>query len=517
MNIKRARADLVYFAGNLRVPSAKGDAVFREAWAPFQQAYFARLDPIIRAVETGEEPSTNQVWDERSKGGSKDTDNAIVLLHALAFSRRPLDLQCGAADRDQAGEVRKAIRDLLRLNPSLAERVEVQSWSVVCKATRCELSILATDVASAHGSRPDILFVNELSHIAQEDFASNLFDNATKKPRGLRIVATNAGFQGTWQARWRRLAQDSRRWFFHALSEPAPWLSEEELAEAERRNSRARFARLFHGVWIPKLGDALDSEDITACIAPSGPPPSSPGSSYHVAGLDLGIKHDHSAFALLRVDKHSQYIHTVDLRAWTPDVRTGKVDLIAVESYCYRAHTRFNLRSLAYDPYQAALLSQRLALRGVPMREMTFTGANLNLMASTLLDVFRSRRITIPNDPRLIDDLNKLQIEERSYGHRLTAVSDETGHADLATALAIALPVAVEEAGTVRPVARALLEHDPNKPMGWREIADELDRKAGRIAGAAGWGVDAAQNENMMKALNDLHRTDPFFQQFRRR
>ncbi len=516
MNLQKAATDLTYFAANLRIPSAKGDSRFDQVWADYQREYFDQIGPSLLAVERGEQPPCNQYWDERTKGGSKDTDNSVVLLHALAFSKRPLDMQVGAADRDQAGEVRKAIRDILRLNPQIAQRVEVQAWSVVCKATKCECTILATDVASAHGARPDILFLNELSHISQEEFAANLFDNATKKPRGLRIVATNSGFRGTWQERWRNTARDGHgtRWFYHTLSEPAPWLSQEELEEAERRNSKARFLRLFWGVWVAQLGDALDEEDIKAAITDKPMPKTR--HTFYVAGLDLGIRHDHSALVVLQGDRSTQQLALAFAKNWSPNPSTGKVDLMQVEQAVYSAFQRYGLAKVGYDPYQAELLSQRLALRKVPMHEMTFVGANLNLMANTLLDVFRSRRIQLYDHPRLIADLNRLQIEEKSYGYRLSATRNEDGHADLATALAIALPLAVEAAGKT-PIVAGPLDEDYSKTPFERELS-RLEKKQATAHELAGYGTcESGGRENMFRAMNDLMRNDPLFQQFHRR
>ena len=76
-------------------------------------------------------------------------------------------------------------------------------------------------------------------------------------------------------------------------------------------------------------------------------------------------------------------------------------------------------------------------------------------MASTLLDVFRSRRIELFDCPQLIADLRRLTIEEKSYGYRLSATRDDKGHADLATSLAVALPIAVELLGTTYPFVGA--------------------------------------------------------------
>jgi len=79
---------------------------------------------------------------------------------------------------DQADELRKAAKDILRLNPWLATRIEIQSWKIICNATASECEIIAADVAGSHGARPDVLILNELSHVTKQEFAENLLDNA---------------------------------------------------------------------------------------------------------------------------------------------------------------------------------------------------------------------------------------------------------------------------------------------------------------------------------------------------
>ena len=126
---------------------------------------------------------------------------------------------------------------------------------------------------------------------------------------------------------------------------------------------------------------------------------------------------------------------------------------------------------IGYDPWQAELMAARCSHQKVKMREVRFTGENLNLMASTLLDVFRSRQIDLYDDSRLIDDLGRLNIEERSYGHRLTATHNASGHADLATAFAIALPIAVKELARVPLTVSVGINAEP-----WGESRTPYDR-----------------------------------------
>ncbi len=188
----------------------------------------------------------------------KDSDLAVALLWLLVFAPRCLLCQVGAADQDQAAELRKAAKDIARLNPWLDKGVVIEQWRIRNPRTDSQAEIIASDVAGSHGARPDVLILNELSHICRREFAENLLDNAAKVPHGLVCIATNAGYVPSWQFDWREDARTSLRWSFHKVDRPAPWLDPAEIEEAKRRNSSSRYARLWEGVWSADGGDALD-------------------------------------------------------------------------------------------------------------------------------------------------------------------------------------------------------------------------------------------------------------------
>lgn len=443
--LRRVASDPAAFQAEIVIPSGHGPQRFGDCMADFQRERFASINPSLVAVAKGEMPPIGRHWWEATKGASKDSDLAVCILWLLAFTRRPLNCQIGAADQDQADELRKAAKDILRLNPWLAQRVSVQTWRLTCEATDSTAEIIAADVAGSHGARPDVLILNELSHVTKQEFAENLLDNAAKVPRGLVCIATNSGFTGTWQAKWREIATSSAQWNFHALSKPSPWLKPSDIEEARRRNPPARFMRLWYGVWASGAGDAIDADDIAAAVNPDlRPLTRGDGNLVFSAGLDLGLKNDHAALVVLASDGPTQRIRLASCQSWRPSQFTGQVDLSAVEAAVLSAHQRFDLKSVAFDPWQAALMSQRLTKAGVTMKEMVFQASNLNLMASTLLDCFRSRRIDLYPDSQLLTDLGRLSIVEKSYGCRLASTRDADGHADTATALAIVLPTAVE-------------------------------------------------------------------------
>jgi len=462
---------------------------FADQLAPFQRRDFSFLDQAFVALANGTMPKPNRLWIERTKGASKDTDVATSCIWLLAFlpAYRLLTCQVAAADQQQADELRKAARQILRANPWLDELVEVEATRIVGKASGSTCDILTADVGGSHGARPDLLIINEVTHVAEgkEEFVLNLLDNASKVPKGVVLVLTNAGHTDHFAWRLREDARTSGEWYFSQHCEPAPWLDPAELRRAERRNTRSRFLRLWRGIWSKGSGDALDERDISACVNKHLRPMAGSERGYHFfGGLDLATRRDHAALAGIGLHvgfyeeappkkrnlpphveamldlgmiedgpvgggkdeeqegKHhpgTGRIRLAHVESWAPPGNGGEIDLMGVENAVLDAHRRFRFMGVFFDPFQASLMAQRLRAKGVPMIETTFTGANLNAMASAVLEEFRSRNVDLFDDAQLVADLGRLRIVERSFGYRLEATRNADGHADRATAFALSL------------------------------------------------------------------------------
>ncbi len=454
------RVDPREFVRSLPVPTpAGGPRSFGEIMAPHQVAWLENLAPAFLAISRGEVPRIGRFWIEATKGSGKDHILAALMLWLVAFAARPLLAQVGAADQDQAAELEKSARTWLFHSPAwLKARIEVIQSRIVRKGQKksddgpvCEIT--ASDIAGSHGARPTALILNEVHAITKWEFAQNMLDNASKIPNGLVICATNAGHIGTEAWKLREIARTSPRWKFLQFDEPAPWLDAAELDEARRRNSTERYNRLFRGIWSRGLGDALDAADVEGSVDRNLLPmvgralPSPDGRNIYptiIAGIDLGIRHDHSAVVALAAMPATNRVRLADCRFWKPDPRTGSIDLEAVEAGILDLHARLHCAAYYFDPYQAELMAQRLSKRGLRMIPMPFVGSNLNIMATTILEAFRSHRVDLYDCPRLVSDLLRLTIVEKSYGHKLEATRDVDGHADTATAFAIALPAAIE-------------------------------------------------------------------------
>ncbi|MGE0610252.1 MAG: hypothetical protein AB7O62_24385 [Pirellulales bacterium] len=483
-NLQTFAANPLAFIDALLIPSGDGSQAFGSIMAGFQRRDFQAMAPALLALCRGERPMPSRFWIERTKGASKDTDLAACLLWLLAFCRRPLTIQVGAADQSQADELRKAARGLLRLTPWLGEVLAVQALSIVNGTTGSRADILTADVMGSHGARPDLLILNELTHVSRREFAETLLDNASKMPSGVVIIATNAGHLETWQSEWRRTAIESERWHFSAFDQPAPWLDAAELAEARRRNSANRYARLWAGQWVAESGDALNAGDVDAAIDPAlveiRKP--EPGFCYSM-GVDLSLTRDHSALVVVgrkvgevkvtrkRIDtptnptldamvdvglvkgraKYRRITKRIDgdgsyrlafVRTWKPN--GGKIDLSRIEETIRRVHHRFNA-PLLIDQWQSAAIVERLERENIPCELIHYTPNVLGSMTQTVLAGFADRAIHLYPHDELVAQLRALRCEEKSYGVRLTSPRTKQGHGDIASAFQLAMLGAARE------------------------------------------------------------------------
>lgn len=462
-DLQRYAADPMAFFADLILP-VSGRPRLGDVWVGFQREAFAALTPTLMAVAAGNTPPIDKFWLERTKGASKDGDIAAALLWLLAFSPRPVECRAGASDFDQVNELRKSLRGLIRANDWLNGRIQVQNTRIVNTVTESVLDFLTSDATGSHGSRPDVTVLNELSHGVDLEFASTLCDDSDKLANSVVIMATNAGFSDTWQWQWREAARkqaatDSHV-FFQRVDYPAPWISPKKLADAKARNSDSRYRRLWGGVWTTGGGDAIDERDIERAITLPGPILEREAGYIYGAGLDLAVRRDHCGLGVVGLIPGSGKVRVCNVRSWEPN--GGDIDLRQVRAEILALHEVYHFEMVAYDPFQAHLLSQDLAAEGVRMVEMQFTGQNLSIMARDLLTSFRDGHIELYDDSQLLGDLRALSIAERpgGFGYKLTAPSNATGHADTAIALACILPAALK-AAMEAPILDSQVYYEP--------------------------------------------------------
>lgn len=418
------------------------------------------MAPSINALRDGDMPPCRRFWIERTKKASKDADLAVVILWLIAFGTRPFHIQIGAANQSQAGEIVRRIDAILVHNDWLNQYVQIiQNKVKSTKLTAAGQALVVCDVVATdksggkHGATPDLLVLNEVTHVEHNwDFVQTMFDNADGVARGVVIVATNAGFFGTKPHIWRQHAvkkqSEDQTWQVHVWDRPAPWHSQATLDDVKARSSHGNYTRLWWGQWVSGKGDALDEDKLNAMFTLPGPTlQPEPGWEY-VIGVDLGVKHDHSGVVVVGINYSLQLCKTAIWGRWKPVPGTGKnggideVPLDAVQRTVLQWYRLFRAHTVFYDPSQAILMIQQLQRQGVICTEMPFIASKLKAMAEAFQTIVTAGKIQAYDDAAgsLRAEFAKFNIVEKSYGCRLEAVSDETGHADVGTALIICMP-----------------------------------------------------------------------------
>jgi hypothetical protein len=451
-DLQRIAGSLSAFAAAMPFHVGKQVTTFGQVAHSYQVAWLRALSMTAAALMRGDPPDQSRMMFIGTKGSGKDLMIALLVVFLVAFSPRALKIQILAADAGQAAEVLGWVKLLLKwshdwLDGLLGKLVTLQASKLIGKRHGSEAEVIACDATGgSHGSRPDLLVVNEFTHIGKWEVVETKLDDASKIFNGAALFFGNAGF----------LESPSYKLYQHALehwapvyewNEPATHRDRRHVADAEAIGSPSRNARLNHGIWSTGTGDFIDPADVKSCTNENGGPVFGElalrGYSC-VAGLDLGVRNDHSALVTLGVKSGVPRIRLMNARWWVPGAKR-EVDLMAVEKGCRDDARRYSFRSLWYDPAQAQLMVQRLRrTAGILCCEMPFVSSNLDRMARTLMEVFQNHTLDLYKCDRLLADLSRIQIVEKNFGHKLESVSNSSGHADVAIALAIALPAAVE-------------------------------------------------------------------------
>jgi len=458
--LREATADPHEYRRRLLIDTGRGLGFYDDVADDWQEADFKAMDSGWRRALGYDEPDGFlRAYLERPRGHSKTTDIAIQASWALIASTRELYGRTrqlygvvAAGDRDQARLVRDAIQKLVFDNPWLAKILHVQNYRVVNHYTHSILDILASDVATDYGLTPDFLICDELTHWEKSEMWDAMFSSVAKRPLCLGIIISNAGIGegSSWQWKVREMARTLDSWYFSRIDGvKASWMSEEQLAEQRLALPPSSYRRLFDNLWVPGSGDAINPADIEAAMTLDGPPryADQRGSVIHLAGLDLGMKHDHTGFVTAAIEVGAGRVQMVECRSWKPQAYGGIVPLQAVEDAVFDSAKKWSTAITYYDPHECEFMAQRLRNRGVTMEEVLFVGKQLTGMASALLQAFTRRIIDLWPNEDLKRDLMRVTIVEKMYGYKLESVSDEYGHADRATALALLLPGALEAAG----------------------------------------------------------------------
>jgi phage terminase large subunit-like protein len=399
------------------------------------------------------------------RGNWKTSLAALIGVHHLLTVPGAI-VTVGAASRDQARIAFERMRGFAE-HPALAGRLIVRHLELRELDAGGVLRVIPSDGPRAHGLSSTLYIGDELwSWHPAGELLEAMQTGLVKRPdsKFFGISTPAARMDGPLgRLRTRALAQsDVRRrgmvieargelaWLEWSLPEdasvenmravkrcnPAPYISQADLARQSRAVPPAAFAQFHAGRWGVGDGAWLPAGAWQACAGH----PEIPDGAEVWAGVDIGGSRAASAVAIVTAELDCQ------VRTWQ-----GDSAVLDVADYMVELAGRFTLREVAYDPWRFRSEALRLQDRGLPMIEFPQSTTRMVPASERLYSAIIERRLTHPDDPELNAHVAAAIARQTSRGWRL----DKAREADQVDAV-VALAMAVDIASEPRPAAEFL-------------------------------------------------------------
>lgn len=397
-----------------------------------------------------------RVYIEVPRGNGKSSLSSGVALFCLCGDREPgAEVYSFATTRDQAKIVFGDAKEMARQNPKLKRAFDLQvlATSLYVPKTNSYFQAKSAEGSTLDGLNTHLAVIDEL-HAHKTRAVYDVVETSLGKRRNsLMWVITTAGFDTAgicYEVRsfvkqiLNKEAQDESQFgIIYGLDEGDDWTSEEALqkanpnwgvsvrpeiitslqAKAIARPSAANNFKTKHlDVWCSAASSWMDMPAWNLCrrsIALSD----FEGFDCYM-GLDLGAKNDLTAKVLVfPVEENGRLNYYVFGTYYAPraallksgnsqydgwetlgylKVTEGAVtDFNQIEADILEDCSRFRVKSVAYDPWQATQLATRLSDNDVPMVEYRNTVQNMSNPMKWLEALVQDKRLIHEGDPAL--------------------------------------------------------------------------------------------------------------------
>jgi phage terminase large subunit-like protein len=403
-----------------------------------------------------------RLWSEIKKSGK--TFLAACVCLAEAYSNQSIEIICLANDLEQStGRVFQTCVDLIKYNIALTRSARVLAFEIRL-TNGSAIKAVSSDYKGQAGGRQKLAVFDELCFYSQER-AVRLFEEMTPpvtEPGAYILIVSTAGFTGEGQLlenlylrglKGKRLSRkfevyrDKGLCMFWSHKPRLP----EQLGPAGRAyyQEQKRFLRpntylrLHENRWVSSESTFIDAEAWDAIVDQSLTPILS-GAAVHL-GIDIGIKNDSTG--VVGVARQGDKVRVAFHKCWKPFLGEP-VNLDDVEAYILDVKNKHQILGAYADPSQCLGMIQRLATKGVVVKEFPQTLQNTVQMGTTLFTLISDRNLVAYPSAELKDHVINAVGQESERGVRMVkkAVRKKI---DLAVGLAMACVSAVQGPGPI--------------------------------------------------------------------
>ncbi len=466
--------------------AATGDR-FGDLWAADPWIQRDVLRPILARTSDGL-PRHKLAYIELSRGHAKSS-YAAAIATAEVMLNDSTDVAIIAADREQAGFITEHLDRFICENLELGKSFTTRDGEWTVPSRRSRIRIISSDVASSWGMggthKRFRVICDELTAwpARGEGLWTSVISATGKVADTQTVVMSNAGFDSSnsWQWKAREVARTADYgYLFTAPGVIASWIEPAWVEQMRDLLPAPAFDRVIGNAWTSQSGDFVTRDEWRRCVDPDWTRQltAEAGRSYF-AGLDLGLTHDKTAFAVMHRDGMGS-LRLDDLEVWS-GTRSEPVSIAAVERAMIDASARFSPLSIVADPWQLRGSIERLRDDGCRISEFTFSATSVARLSTALYSAIKSGRLRVFEDPALEEEILGLRVVQSAGGWRVDHRSG--GFSDRAMAIAMA----IEAAGS--GASRAPTSHSSPWawPAGWFDThnkgSDRFD-KAGVFIGS---------------------------------
>ena len=412
------------------------------------------------------------------KKSGKTALAAMVLLYVVRVlgGRFAEGYVISNSKEQAANRVFQAAARIVEASPGLAKDARVIAEKITFKSTGATIMAIASDYATAAGSNPTISVFDELWGFVSE-LDHRLFDEMVVPPTralGWRMTVSYAGYSGEstlLEGLYNRGLQGAKiakdlyasgkllMYWTHDLC--SPWQSESWREEMRAALRPKGYLRLIENRWVTSESSFVDLEWWDACTDPAIRPLIREPRLPVWIGVDASTKRDSTAVVACTFEGDTQRVRVVAHKIFLPTPDEPLDFELTVERTLLEMAQRFSVREVRFDPYQMALVAQRLRAARLPMVECPQTSGNLTEASTALYELVKARNLAVYPDEAIRQAVQRSIAIESTRGWRIA--KDKVSHPiDVVVALAMAAHGAV--LASMGPDALAsvedLLDHD---------------------------------------------------------
>ena len=447
------------------------------------------------------------------KSGKTELAAAIALYLLCADHEQRAEVYGAAADRQMASLVFNVAADMIRLSPALMKRCRIldSRKRIVFTPTNSFYQVLSSDADRAHGVSAHGVIVDEI-HVQKNPDLYNVLTrgsgDARKQP--LQFIISTAGdninsigyelFQKAKDIITGRKTDPTIYPVVYAADPEDDWTSPEvwkkanpsmgvtfpesairEACESAMQNPSEEnvFKTLRLNIWTKQAVRWMPMDKWDTCDAPVDVESLRGRPCY--AGLDLSSTQDLTALVLVFPPYGDDEKYSILPFAWVPeetiDIRSRKdhvnydlwkkqgfilstdgnvVDYGAVEAKIYGLADMYQIKELAFDPWNSQMLVNHLASEGMTVVPFRQGFASMSPPTKELMKLTLEGKLAHSGHPVLRWCMDNIVIQTDPAGNIKISKAKAVEKVDLAVALVMALDRAVRNEN--RP-AGSIYEH----------------------------------------------------------